>query len=975
MKRLFYVVLIAVIAVSCSRNADLYTFVNPMIGTDAHGHTFPGATAPFGMVQLSPDTRLDSWDGCSGYHYSDKIIYGFSHTHLSGTGCSDYGDILLMPTTGKPLISNVIDNGNTANCYPSKFQHKNEKAEAGYYSVFLDDYNIKAELTATERVGFHKYTFPKGAGNIIIDLKHRDEVIASSIRIVSNTEIEGYRRSKAWAHDQYVYFVAVFSQPFDNYEIALNDVFVDGDFEEGKNIKAYVFFNEIKEPVIVTLAISAVSIENARNNMIFTGDFNAALKDTRQKWNDELSKIKVETINRNDKVVFYTALYHSMIAPNLYTDTDGKYRGRDLNVHKADDFDAYTVFSLWDTYRATHPLLSIIDQNRTRDFIRTFLKQYEQGGTLPVWELSANETGCMIGYHSIPVIYDAYMKGIRNFDTELALEAMIHSATQQRLGIPQYIRYGFIPANDEGESVSKTLEYAYDDWCIAMFAKELDKAEIYKEYIQRAQNYKNVFDAETGFHRAKINNRWFSPFDPKEVNFNYTEANAWQYNFYVPQDVNTHIQMLGGDSAYIDLLDKMFSESSETTGREQSDITGLIGQYAHGNEPSHNFAYLYNYVGEAWKAQEKVRSIMQTLYLHTPDGLCGNEDCGQMSSWYVLSALGFYPVCPGDGKLIIGSPAVKSAVINLANGKQFSIETKNQSKENIFVKKIMLNGEEYNSSYITYDDILNGGTITFYMTKVPNKDFAAAIEHRPMNIISEHIITPAPFFETSSLTFFDSLNVNINSLIKNSAIYYTIDGSEPDETSKRFTVAFDIMESTTIKARAYHKDYAPSKIIETTFSKMPKNRSIKLFSKYANQYSAGGDKALIDFVRGGDSFRTGAWQGYQGTNIEAIVDLGELEKISEVSMGFFQDSRSWIFFPSSVEYYTSVDGKNFTPYGIVHCIVPQRDEKPQYYHFVVKSDIKTRYVKVIANATLVCPEWHISAGEPSWIFSDEIVIK
>lgn len=973
MKRILFSLLVVLFLSSCSSNkVDLYKLVDPMIGTNAHGHTFPGATAPFGMVQLSPDTRLGTWDGCSGYHYSDTVIYGFSHTHLSGTGCSDYGDILLMPTTGNPTLSNSLNNG-----YPSSFRHNTEKAEAGYYSVILDNYNIKVELTATERVGFHKYTFPDKTGNIIIDLKHRDDVIASSIEVVNDTLIRGYRRSRAWADDQYVYFVACFSQPFSNYGIG-NDktVSTDAKTAEGTDIKAYISFDDIQEPIIVTVAISGVSVENATKNLVHIGDFNTALAETQQKWNENLGKIKIQSIDVNDDKVFYTALYHSMIAPNIYDDKDKQYRGRDLQIHTADNFDNYTVFSLWDTYRAANPLLSLIDKKRTNDFINTFLVQYQQGGTLPVWELSANETGCMIGYHSIPVIYDAYMKGIRDFDAKLALEAMKHSAELDHLGLKYYKTFGYIASDAEGESVSKTIEYAYDDWCIAMFAKELGDKKTYTEYIKRSQSYKNLFDANTGFFRAKVSNLWFTPFDPTEVNFNYTEANSWQYNFYVPQDVNTHISMLGGDEKYAAKLDELFNSSSKMTGRVQSDITGLIGQYAHGNEPSHHVAYLYNYVGEAWKSQKLVRQIMKDFYYDAPDGLCGNEDCGQMSAWYVFSALGFYPVCPGDGKFIIGSPIVKNAIIKLENGKEFSILSKNQSEKNIYIDKMTLNGKDYTKSYITYDDIFDGGEIIFYMTDKANEDFGKSIEDRPVNIIEDNLIVAVPYFSNEVTTFNDKISITINTPVAGNEIYYTINGSKPGKSAIKYNAPFEITETTTVQAICMDQDKNISKSIETTFTKVPKNRSIQLLSKYENQYSAGGENALIDFIKGGENFKTGAWQGYQGQDFAAIVDLGKVESINHVSAGFIQDTRSWIFFPTKVEVYTSVDGNKYVLFGEVNQTESIKDEIVKVQEMGIEGrKSKARYVKVIAKSIMTCPDWHLGAGNPAWLFIDEITIN
>lgn len=982
-QRIFLCLLIGLVTFSCDFNKTLDNYVNPFIGTDFHGHTYPGATSPFGMVQLSPDTRLTGWDGCSGYHYSDSIIYGFSHTHLSGTGISDYADILFMPTTGEPILNQKVgDNGNTQISYASKFSHNNEKATAGYYAVKLDDYNIDVELTATERVGFHKYKFPEKKGNVIVDLTHRDDVLDSYIKIVSDNEIEGFRRSKSWASDQYIYFVAKFSESFSNYGISANGVVNTSiDNFRGNDIKAYFSFEKIKKPLTVSVALSAVSTENARENMVFENNFDEALKYTQGLWQKELSKINVKSLSKDDKVVFYTALYHSMIAPNLFSDVNGDYRGVDKKIYNTNDntnynnFDYYTVFSLWDTYRATHPLLALIDKDRTNNFIRTFLEQYKQSGQLPVWELAGNETYCMIGYHSVPVIFDAYSKGIKDYDLKLALEAMVKTADKDHLGLKFYKKHGFVPANDEGESVSKTLEYGYDDWCISQMALDIGEMDVFETFNKRAQSYKNIFDDNTGFFRAKVNNLWFSPFDPIEVNFNYTEANAWQYNFYVPQDINSHIKMIGGDNDYEEKLDDFFNTPFEVKGRKQADITGLIGQYSHGNEPSHHVAYLYNYIGKPYKTQEYVRQIMSDFYFNAPDGLCGNDDCGQMSSWYVFSALGFYPVCPGDGKFIIGSPKVTYAEINTYNGNTFTIKTKNQSNKNVYIKKIILNGEEYNKSYITYDDIMNGGELEFVMARTKNKHFGKDEDSRPINIIAEENIVPVPYFENVKNTFTNKLSVKLNSPNKNNSIYYTIDGKEPTTNSNLYRNAIRISASTTIKAIAVNQEGKTSNIISTQFVKIPEGRKIQLFSTYPDQYSAGGDDALINGIRGGNSFKTGHWQGYQGQDLNVIVDLGSVQKINSIDIGFIQDSESWIFFPYEVEFYTSKDGKTFTKVGSEENPYPVEFDEVKIKDFGCICPQKTRYIKIIGKTIMDCPKGHRGEGHKSWLFADEIIIK
>ena len=711
---------------------DYTQYIDPMIGTGGHGHTFPGPTMPFGMAQLSPDTRLTGWDGCSGYHFSDTRIYGFSHTHLSGTGCSDYGDILLMPTVGKPQFNHKK--------YSSTFSKVNEKAAVGYYSVLLDASKIKVELSATTRVGLHKYTFPKSdQANIILDLNHRDELRAGEINIVGNNEITGLRLSHGWADSQYVYFVIQFSKPFEKFGISDGVILHEGSRKLSDSVlKSYVSFKTTEGEVIyVRVGISPVSIEGARKNIEAEQsdfDFEKTVKAAKTAWNKEMSKIDVESPDPTILRTFYGAMYHAMIPPNIYQDIDGKYRGRDLQVHDAKDFHYYTVFSLWDTYRALHPLLTLIDKKRSADFINTFITEYEQGGRLPVWELSACETNCMIGYHSIPVITEAYMKGVTGFDANKALEAMKHSAMEDRNGLSDYKKHGYIKVISDGESVSKTLEYAYDDWCIAMMAKKLGKTEDYNYFIHRAQNYKNLFDASTGFMRPR-NDAFIPIFDPYEVTHNYTEGNAWQYSFYVPQDLSGQMKLMGGKEKLGKMLDSIFHTSSVLHGHKQPDISGMIGQYAHGNEPSHQIAYEYNYAGQAWKTQAMVRRICAELYHDQPDGLSGNEDCGQMSAWYIFSAIGFYPVCPGSEQYAIGSPVVDKAVMNLENGKKFTIKAINNSTSNVYIQSAKLNGVNYSKSYLTYNDIANGGELEVLMSATPNKAWGTSENDVPVSKI------------------------------------------------------------------------------------------------------------------------------------------------------------------------------------------------------------------------------------------------
>jgi predicted alpha-1,2-mannosidase len=956
------------------------SFVDPFIGTGGHGHTYPGASLPFGMVQLSPDTRLTGWDGCAGYHYSDPVIYGFSHTHLSGTGIPDYGDILFLPFTGKIFLNHSYGK-EPGSGYGSRFSHEQEKASPGYYSVRLVDYNIDAELTATRRTGFHKYTFPANDSSfILVDLQHRDKVLDSKIRIINNLEIEGYRQSQSWADNQHVYFVARFSEPFTQSILFLDDS-IRGNLTEiqGQNVKAVLRFKTGKKKgILVKVGLSAVSTEGARKNLEQESsgwDFSEIRDQAEQQWNRTLGRIEVKGGTKEHKTVFYTALYHALLNPNLFSDVDGSYRGMDHKIYKSGGFDVYTVFSLWDTYRAAHPLMTILEPRRTGDFINTFLSHYQTGGMLPVWELAANETWCMIGYHSVSVIADAYLKGIRDFDAGLALEAMVHSARQNHFGLGSYRTMGFIPANLEGESVSRTLEYAYDDWCIAMMARELKQDSIYREFIQRAQYFKNLFDPSTGFMRARMNGFWFQPFDPREVNFNYTEANAWQYSFYVPQDVDGLIGLLGGETAFETKLDELFCTSPETTGWEQADITGLIGQYAHGNEPSHHMAYLYNYVGKPWKTQQRVRQILDEMYHATPEGLCGNEDCGQMSAWYVMSAMGFYPVCPGLPQYVIGSPVFDEVVIHLENGNNFRIISEGNSPENKYIQSVSVNGTEYSGSYFSHEIITEGGLIVLRMGPQPGEIWGTRTEDRPTSAISDLQIIPVPFISEGTSTFADSTLVRLGNLKDGAEILYTQNGSDPKINGQLYREPIMVNQSATFRVFARKEGSPDSFELQTVFKKIPPGRSLQLRTSYSNQYAAGGALALIDLIRGGNDFKTGTWQGYQGVGIEAIVDLGKGQYVRQVLIGFLQDNNAWIFMPEEVLYFISSNGSDFNEISVIDNIIPPEQEGVIIRDFTSSINRNARYIKVIAKNRGICPPWHKGAGGSAWIFADEIVIS
>ncbi len=988
MSKLFRPIAIILLIISllfCTKKEDKLTeYVNPFIGTGGHGHTYPGATLPFGMVQLSPDTRINDWDGCSGYHYSDSTILGFSHTHLSGTGVGDYGDIRFMPTIGR-LKTNPGNSNRTIDGYRSAFSKNSEFASPGFYKVHLDDYNIDVALTATERVGFHSYKFPKSdSAHIIIDLTESvvsEKILDLEITIEDNSTISGKRQSKGWAANQHIYFVAKFSKPFLSYGIAEHGELIHQiKTANAIDLKAWVDFQtEENEEILVKIGISAVSVEGARKNLeteIPDWNFEKIKLSAEEKWENELNKIKVEGSNEVDKRIFYTALYHSLLAPNIFSDIDGNYRGHDQKIHHA-NHTVYTVFSLWDTFRTEHPLLSIIDQKRTNDMIKSMLLMYEQGGLLPVWELAANETNCMIGYHSVPVIADAILKDIGDFDKNLAFEAMQKSAKMDLFGLKNYMDLGYVKADEESESVSRTLEYAYDDWCMAQTAKYLNDAINETYFTKRAQNYQNVFDPSVGFMRARINGGWQQPFSPTEVNFHFTEANSWQYSLFVPQDINRLIEFLGGDEAFDKKLDELFSTNEELSGRHQSDITGLIGQYAHGNEPSHHMAYLYNYIGKPYKTQEIIHQIKTELYYDKPDGLSGNEDCGQMSAWYVMSALGFYPVTPASNIYIFGTPTFEKATLHLENGNELIISASGISKNNYFIQEAKLDGKDYTKSYISHGDLMQGGELNFSMGSQANLEWGKSEENRPKQIIDINRICPTPSIIAESLTFRDSMKIEMSNLLSKSEIYYTIDSSKPSKESIKYADHFFIDKSTYFKAFAFHPKFGYSQIIEAFFYKVEGNISITLTNPYSPLYAAGGDYALIDQVRGNENFKTGTWQGFYGVDLEAVLDLGEIKTIKYLELSCVQDAYSWIFMPEKVDFYTSTNGSDWDLVGII----PNDVNEKKYGGIIKKFNINiipsqnVQYIKVVAKNRGICPDWHVGAGNKSWIFADEIVVK
>ena len=911
----------------------LLEYVNPFVGTDFHGHTFPGATYPFGMVQLSPDTRIApvDWDGCSGYHYSDEYIYGFSHTHLSGTGCADLGDILLMPTIGYHPENGQLDQ----KVYRSRFSHENEMASPGYYEVLLENTGIKVRLTVGQRCGMHEYSYPKYTSpEIIIDLDHRDRLNEWSIDTRSNGKyaVSGHRRSTSWAKGQDVYFYLEFSQPITSVEKC--------------EVGAVLHFNRSYDNVITVKAgISSVSEANAKANLRSENpaDFDQLRRKTEREWEHVLMKTPCPAEDVESNRIFYTSLYHCYIHPSLYSDVNGEYRGMDRKVHKAitpegKPFRRYTIFSLWDTFRGLHPLLSRIEPETTVDFLRSFQSVFNEAGKLPVWELWGYETNCMIGYNSAPVIADALQAGVGALllpiEVERLFDAMVATSDRTEYGLGSFHANGMVLADDDHESVSKTLEYAYDEWCISRVADWLlEHSELCRfhsrakltqlrdHYRETAQYWRNVFDPSTGFMRARLNGRFVEPFDPREVNNNYTEANSWQYSFFVPQDIAGLIGALGGPAAFEHRLDELFAAPDRTLGRNQVDITGLIGQYAHGNEPSHHIAYLYNYLGRQDKTDTMVRRIMGELYSSAPDGLCGNEDCGQMSAWYVLSAMGQYPVCPG-------APDANSI------------------------------GREVKPTSLPEDIVVN------------------------------------PAFEMDADIFLDSLSVALNPVGRDSKLWWRVGDGE----FREYDGPVEMYGSASFEAYAERGDGRRSFTVRSDIHKIHTDMKVSILNSYSSQYSGGGDNALIDDVRGKLNWRTGGWQGYQGCDFEAVMDLLETRELSEVGAGFCQDQRSWIWMPVDVEFSWSVDGETFFPIATVsHDIDPQApDIILKDFAFALEPETLTvdwaiegepaeletvelapmaRYIKVKARNFGTIPDWHPGAGSQAFIFVDEFWVK
>ncbi len=934
MKRAFIILLAVVLFAACGEKS-LTSYVNPMVGTDGHGHTFPGAIVPFGMIQPSPDTRLDGWDGCSGYHYSDDTIYGFSHTHLSGTGCSDYGDVLLMPIT-LPYGSDVVTCVGGAyverpdrEFYKSHFSHENEVAQAGYYKVLLDRTNTTVELTADRRVAYHRYTFAADTGNaFIIDLKHRDVLLDGNISITDDGLIVGYRRSSAWNPDQRLFF-AICS------DVDLTKIL----YKDEDSTYGIVFLPDGVKTLELQVAISGVDIDGAIANLNTAEfeDFESARKGADSTWEAALGKLKVEGGTDEQKRCFYTALYHCMTSPYLWSDADGRYRGTDNQIHTVDPGrEVYTVFSLWDTYRALHPLLTQIEPERTVDFVYTAMKNFEQGGELPMWELAGHETHCMIGYHAVPMMLEAYIHlaepdgTLAGYTPKQMLDAMV--ATSNRTEAHRaYAAQGYLSSEIDNESVSKTLEYAYDDWCIAQMAEMAGDTATARTYWIRSQSWQNIIDSN-GFAHAKRNGGWVTPFDPTEVNNHYTEANSWQYSTYVPHDFFSWVELVGGEDKAIEFLDSLFEGDNAMSGRDQADVTGLIGMYAHGNEPSHHAAWLYSMLGQPEKTEKYVHKILNELYTSKPDGLCGNEDCGQMSAWYVLSSLGMYEVCPGNGVWKTTKPILK-----------VSNEWKVGCREGLVM------------SFALPDSLR---------------------------------ITPCPVFDdwrmqmkgekTGEVKVFTDKKVRFYSPFKkNGGLMPVLDCLEDRHNVTSFVVLPEAKEADVTFA-AQVEGRLMSQPVTQHLVRTSTDKHVTYLTQPAPQYTENGPEGMVDRIFGTTNYRIGGWQGWQGDMV-AVVELDKEQTISSVGLDCLENMRSWIFFPKNVKVEYSLDGQSWKAYGEVintqYAAIHARQEEYNTHIFTVSGTARAKYIKVTATNYGPLPYWHVSAGEQAWIFVDEIIVK
>lgn len=1003
-----FVCLLAMIALlSCNKELKHpIDYVDPMIGTDGAGHTFPGATLPFGMVQLSPSNDFKAWDWCSGYHYSDSILKGFAHTLISGAGLAALGDILLMPTTGKVQLNPGTDE-NPDSGYRSRFSHNQEVASPGYYSVLLHDYDVKVELTTTERVGVHRYTSVKGGLlNVIIDPTHHimEKVIQTEVEYLSETEMQGYKKSEGEGGERTVYFYARFSKPFTNYGIARNeDINNEAKKLKGGNIKGFAQISLLPEEQLeVKVALSFVSYKGAKANYEAEGadkSFDDIYAKAVQKWTSQLNKIQVKGKSIEDKRTFYTAIYHSAISPNLISDVDGKY-WLEGKVYQS-EIPQYSNFSTWDTYRALNPLLTIVDQQNTADFVNSLASRHADAGVgLPVWECMGHDNVCMIGYNAVSPMVDAVLKDIKGIDNEKVYQAVRaaamsldkHSPNYDNNGMEEYIQLGYVPA-ELNCAVSKTTEQNYYDWCISQLASKMNMPDDAALFAQRSVGYINLYRPDKKFLYSKyLTGEWremdLTVWD--DLIGNYVSGNMWGYSAYVPHDVNGLMNLMGGKQTFAEWLDAIFTDTTQIAGDTHVDISGFIGKYGHGDEPSQHMPYLYNYAGQPWKTQQYVRQVINNFYKDTPDGLINNDDLGQMSAWFVFSAMGFYPVCPGDLKYIIGSPLFEETTVNLENGKQFFIKAHNHPGKNKFVQSVTLNGKPFTKTFITHEQIMQGGEIVFEMGSKPNKSYGASNEDMPVssvqikktnNVLPE--ITFKPFDKDDSEVFEGSRQIELVCNTPNADIFYTLNGHTPTKRSKRYNQKISIDKASTLKAIAYADGLKPSFVYQRNyyagraFNELTEGYPKLMLENKPEKFGNSDGSMLFDQKIGTAQFNDSRWTGFNGNDMVATIDFGKDITINNVSLGFLSNTGVWIFPPSAISIYVSDDNINFKKVSYASLKFAQKKlEKPflQRPEFSMKNT-KARYVKVIAENYGVIPSWHAASGHRGFMFIDEILVN
>ncbi|SMO64261.1 alpha-1,2-mannosidase, putative [Saccharicrinis carchari] len=1001
-----FLILASLLSACYSGSKSPYDYADPMIGTDGLGHTFPGATVPFGMVQLSPSNDFKAWNWCSGYHYSDSILKGFAHTHLSGAGLAGLGDILFMPTTGEVKLEAGTEE-NPEMGYRSRFSHNQEEASPGYYSVVLKDYDVNVELTATERVGFHKYT-PAQAGtlNVIIDPTHHimERVLDTGIEYISDTEMRGYKKSDGEGGERTVFFYARFSKPIIKFGLAKDNTVSPGaETLKGKNTKAFVQVQlKSNEALQVQVALSFVSHRGAKSNFDAEGaglSFTEVHTMARSKWSEKLNKIKVDGKSTSDKRIFYTAMYHSFISPNLISDVNGKYvvEGKVLTS----EIPQYSNFSTWDTFRALNPLFTMIDQEKTAEFVNSLASRHSDAKVgLPVWECLGHDNVCMIGYNAVSPLVDAALKDIKGIDANQVYEAVRaaamstekHSPNYDKNGMEEYIQLGFVPA-ELNCAVSKTTEQNYYDWCIAMLAKKLGRTADAQLFIERSLGYRNLFNPQTQFLHSKYTTGEWREMDLtvwSDLIGNYVSGNIWAYSAFVPHDVEGLMSLIGGREELATWLDGIFTDTSHIAGDTHVDISGFIGKYGHGDEPGHHMPYLYNYAGQPWKTQSYVRKVMDDFYQDTPDGLVNNDDLGQMSAWYIFGALGFYPVCPGDMQYIITAPLFSSAAIQLENGKQFTIRAKNNPKENIYIQSVTLNGEPYTKSFIAHQQIMQGGEMVFEMGGEPNKKWASEPEDMPVSSVSVPKgssalpqITLKPFDKDNSEMFEGSRKVRLHSNTPDADIYYTLDGSTPDKKSKKYKGGITMHKTSNLKAIAYADGMKPSFVYDRTyyagrrFEELAQGYPILTLENKAGQHIPTKDSPLMNQKIGSEKFNDGRWVGFNGRDMVAVIDFGQEIRLKNLSLGFLSNTGVWIFPPSAISVSASNDNKNFKEIAHKSFSYSQAELEETFLERPIfnLNHIKTRYLKVTASEFGPIPSWHAATGHKGLMYLDEIILN